>query len=124
MRRISAVLLVVVALGATACSSSSKKSSPPPATDATAPPTPTTASAAASPHVFVINLENKGFDQTWGETSVARYLNDKLVPMGELFTQYYGVGHVSLGNYIAQISGQPPNPQTSEIGRASCRERV
>ncbi len=113
MRRIS-VVLALVALAVAGCSSSSKKSSSP-TTKATEPATTATTAPVtpASAHVFVINLENKGFDQTWGETSPARYLNDKLVPLGELFTQYYGVGHVSLDNYIAQISGQPPNPSTS-----------
>ena len=31
---------------------------------------------------------------------------------GKLLTQYYGIGHVSLDNYIAEISGQSPNPST------------
>jgi hypothetical protein len=31
---------------------------------------------------------------------------------GQLLTQYYGTAHASLGNYIAQISGQAPNPNT------------
>ena len=31
---------------------------------------------------------------------------------GQLLTQYYGIAHHSLPNYIAQISGQGPNPQT------------
>jgi hypothetical protein len=63
-------------------------------------------------HVFVINLENEGFDQTWSATSPAAYLNNTLRPQGALLTQYYGIGHNSLPNYIAQISGQAPNPQT------------
>ena len=35
-----------------------------------------------------------------------------LVPKGKLLTQYYGIGHASLDNYIAEISGQSPNPET------------
>jgi len=62
--------------------------------------------------VFVINLENKSYDQTWGAASPARYLNTVLVPKGVQLTQYYAIGHVSLDNYIAQISGQSPNPST------------
>ena len=33
--------------------------------------------------------------------------------MGELVQNYYAVGHVSLDNYIAQVSGQAPNLMTS-----------
>ncbi|MGN6721026.1 MAG: alkaline phosphatase family protein [Marmoricola sp.] len=63
-------------------------------------------------HVWVINLENKGFTQTWGPTSPATYLSKTLRAQGNLLTNYYGIGHVSLDNYIAQISGQGPNTQT------------
>jgi hypothetical protein len=63
-------------------------------------------------HVFVVNLENKGYNETFGAGSPATYLNGTLVPHGALLTQYYGIGHLSLPNYIAQISGQAPNPQT------------
>src|SRR5438105_3808825 len=63
-------------------------------------------------HVFIIELENKGFDKTWGSGSPATYLNGTLRPQGQLLTQYYGIGHASLDNYIAQISGQAPNPET------------
>jgi hypothetical protein len=62
--------------------------------------------------VFVINLENEDYGTTWGASSPARYLNGTLVPKGKLLTQYYGIGHASLDNYIAQISGQSPNPST------------
>ncbi len=62
--------------------------------------------------MFVINLENKSYTATWGKTSAARYLNTTLLPQGKLLTQYYGIGHVSLDNYIAEISGQSPNPRT------------
>jgi hypothetical protein len=63
-------------------------------------------------HVFVINLENEGFTSTWGAASPAKYLNGTLRKQGQLLTQYYGIGHVSLDNYIAQISGQAPNAST------------
>jgi hypothetical protein len=32
--------------------------------------------------------------------------------MGQLLTNYYAIGHASLPNYVAQISGQAPNPDT------------
>ena len=63
-------------------------------------------------HVFVINIENKGFHATWGSGSAAPYLAKTLRAKGVLLTQYYGTAHHSLGNYLAQISGQGPNYAT------------
>lgn len=63
-------------------------------------------------HVFVINLENKGYDATWGAGSAAPYLSTTLRSQGVLLTQYFGVAHNSLPNYIAEISGQGPNAQS------------
>jgi hypothetical protein len=63
-------------------------------------------------HVFVVNLENKDYSETFGASSPAVYLNQTLVPKGQLLDNYYGVAHNSLPNYIAQLSGQGPNPQT------------
>ena len=63
-------------------------------------------------HVFVVNLENKGYDETFGPSSPAPYLSKTLRARGQLLTQYYGTAHNSLPNYVAQVSGQGPNPQT------------
>ena len=63
-------------------------------------------------HVFVIVLENKGFDTTFSATTRAPYLADTLPKQGALLRQYYGIGHVSLDNYIAMISGLAPTRQT------------
>jgi len=63
-------------------------------------------------HVFVVNLENESEAVTFGATSPATYLNGTLLPKGQLLDNYYGIAHNSLPNYIAQISGQGPNPQT------------
>lgn len=63
-------------------------------------------------HVFVIVLENEGFDKTFGPNSAAPYLAKTLPSEGVLLSQYYGTGHVSLDNYIAMISGQAATPQT------------
>lgn len=63
-------------------------------------------------HVFVIHLENKGFTTTFGASSPATYLNHTLRPAGALLTHYHGVVHDSLPNYLAEISGQAPKPQT------------
>jgi hypothetical protein len=71
--------------------------------------------AAAPPpirHVFIIVLENKGFETTFGPSSPAVYLSRGLTAQGQLLRQYYGIGHKSLPNYIAMVSGQAPNPET------------
>ena len=63
-------------------------------------------------HVFVLVLENESFDRTFGPASAAPYLADSLAGRGALLTHYYGIGHNSLDNYIAIISGQAPNEST------------
>jgi phosphatidylinositol-3-phosphatase len=63
-------------------------------------------------HVFVITLENKNYDDTFGTSTQDPYLTGTLAPMGALLTQYYGTGHVSLDNYISMISGQASTLQT------------
>jgi hypothetical protein len=68
--------------------------------------------APAIKHVFVVNLENKGFASTFGADSKAPYLAKTLRSKGAMLNQYFGIGHNSLTNYIAQISGQAPTPAT------------
>src|SRR3954466_1669343 len=63
-------------------------------------------------HVFVIVLENKDYDESFGASSPAAYLSKELTAKGQLLRQYYGTSHVSLGNYITMVSGQAPNPDT------------
>jgi hypothetical protein len=63
-------------------------------------------------HVFVIVLENKGFDETFGPSSKAPYLSGELTSRGQLLSRYYGIGHASLDNYVAMVSGQGPNLET------------
>jgi len=63
-------------------------------------------------HVFVIVLENQGFDTTFAATTRATYLADTLVKQGALLRQYFGIGHFSLDNYVAMISGMGATPQT------------
>jgi hypothetical protein len=60
-------------------------------------------------HVFTIVLENKSYAETFGPNSPAPYLSQQLTAQGELLTNYYGIGHNSLPNYIALVSGQAPN---------------
>lgn len=77
------------------------------------------ADAAAAPaapppirHVFVLVLENMTYSHTFASDSDAPYLAHSLPAQGALLTQYYGIGHASLDNYIALISGQAPNHET------------
>jgi hypothetical protein len=63
-------------------------------------------------HVFVIILENQGFETTFGPNSKAPYLSQTLTRQGVLLTQYFGTGHASLDNYIAMISGQAATRET------------
>ncbi|MFE4837251.1 alkaline phosphatase family protein [Arthrobacter sp. NPDC056691] len=98
---IPAALLAVALTGLAACGTG-------------LPPSPSPApTAAAKPgHVFVINLENKSFRDVWNDQSDAEYLSQTLRPQGVLLSRYYAIGHASLPNYIAQISGQGPNSAT------------
>jgi hypothetical protein len=59
-------------------------------------------------HIVVIDLENEGYNTTFGPGSVATYLNGVLRKKGELLANYYATGHASLDNYISQVSGQSP----------------
>lgn len=77
----------------------------------------TTSTRAALPpgkinHILVIELENQGFTATFGPNSPATYLNSTLRKKGVLLQNYYAIGHFSLDNYIAQVSGQAPTGST------------
>src|SRR5579864_6902304 len=63
-------------------------------------------------HVFVLVLENQSYGVTFGAHSPAPYLAHTLPARGALLTQYYAIGHASLGNYVALVSGQAPNIAT------------
>jgi hypothetical protein len=60
-------------------------------------------------HVWVIELENQGYAQSFGTPSVDPYLAKTLPRMGALLENYYAIGHASADNYIAQVSGQAPD---------------
>jgi hypothetical protein len=93
MRRRGILFALLLVLGATSCSSAS-------------------GAAPRVHHLFVIALENKDFGTTFGSSPGSTYLGKTLPAEGALLSQYYGIGHESLDNYIAMISGQPPNVQT------------
>jgi hypothetical protein len=85
-----------------------------PAGCAQSPVSPAGGNAPAIKHVFVIMLENTGYDTTFGASSQAPYLSQTMVSDGALLRQYYGIGHVSLDNYVALIGGVPPTLETQQ----------
>ncbi len=60
-------------------------------------------------HVVVLTEENEAAATTFAADSPAVYLKS-LRSKGVFLPNYYGTGHVSLDNYIAMVSGQPPQP--------------
>ena len=60
-------------------------------------------------HVFVLILENEDYANSFGASTPAPYLAQILPAKGALVQNYYGIGHNSLDNYIAMVSGQSPN---------------
>jgi phosphatidylinositol-3-phosphatase len=76
----------------------------PAATHATAPPPPPPPAAVpAFSHVFVIVLENHEYGSVIGSPA-APYINSLAATYG-LATNYYGVSHPSLPNYLALTAG-------------------
>jgi hypothetical protein len=76
---------------------------------------PAQALAASPPrigHVFVVFLENENADVTFAPGSPAPYLSQTLPAKGAFIPEYYGVTHLSLGNYVGFVSGQGSNVQT------------
>ena len=63
-------------------------------------------------HVFVLMLENQNAAVTFSGRPPSPYLAQTLPARGALLPNYYGIGHASLDNYIALISGQAPNEKT------------
>ena len=63
-------------------------------------------------HVFVLVLENMSYSHTFAADSDAPYLAHTLPQQGVLLTQYFAIGHASLDNYVALVSGQAPNHET------------
>jgi phosphatidylinositol-3-phosphatase len=81
-----------------------------PTTPTTTPPaphpagaTPTAAKVAPAPHVMVVMMENKNYDQVIGQASQP-YTNSLARTYG-LASSSYAFGHPSLPNYLDLISG-------------------
>ncbi|MBV9697410.1 MAG: phosphoesterase [Gammaproteobacteria bacterium] len=75
--------------------------------------------AAAQPlppvrHVFLVLLENESFEKSFAPGSAAPYLAHTLPARGALLTEYFAIGHASLPNYLALVSGQAPNEVTQD----------
>jgi hypothetical protein len=65
-----------------------------------------TSAMAAPKHLFVILMENHGTGQILGNAQDAPFLNDLVKQPGVRYaTQYFGVTHPSLPNYLALFSG-------------------
>jgi phosphatidylinositol-3-phosphatase len=62
-------------------------------------------------NIMVIDVENEDYGATFA--TAGTYISQSLLPQGELLQHYYATGHVSLDNYISQVSGQAPNYVTN-----------
>jgi phosphatidylinositol-3-phosphatase len=94
---ISACLLAACAPRATA--HAPVKTSPTPNPVATSP-TPSASPAPSPPHVFLIVMENRSYSQAIASPYVAQ-----LAAQYGIATDYHGVSHPSLPNYLALTSG-------------------
>ena len=59
-------------------------------------------------------LENQSYETTFAANSATPYLARTLAAKGALLTHYFGIGHYSLDNYLALLSGQAPNDETQQ----------
>ena len=73
---------------------------------ATAGTTPQPSQLPQIKHVWVIELENEGLGQSFGDRAADPYLAVTLRHMGGLLQNYYAVGHDSLDNYVARVSAR------------------
>ncbi len=108
---LTAALVSALALVTWHSSATGASAGPASSVAASARTSPIAAYVPPARHVFVINIENKGYDTTWGTGSAAPYLARTLRAKGVLLNTYFGTAHNSQPNYVAQISGQGPDPQ-------------
>ena len=73
---------------------------------------PVSTKAGKPGHIFILILENQSYARTFAKNSPAPYLAHERPGKGALLRNYYGIGHNSLDNYIALVSGQAPNVAT------------
>jgi hypothetical protein len=108
LRRVAAV--VVMLLACASCATASVASHP--TRVSSRAPSGTTGPKLGIKHVFLIVLENESYDDTYVHNPNP-FVGKTLQKQGTLLTQYHAIGHYSLDNYIAMISGQAPNSLTS-----------
>ena len=94
--RICGFTLATVGLGVGAASVQALAATPGPASSH--------AAQAAPEHIFMIMMENHGTQQVIGNTADAPYITS-LAKRYNLATNYHGVTHPSLPNYLSTISG-------------------
>ena len=63
--------------------------------------TPAPAAVPHYKHVFIVVLENENSSATFGPQSELSYLSQDMRSRGAYLSDYYAIGHLSLGNYIA-----------------------
>jgi phospholipase C len=69
-------------------------------------------------HVFVIMMENTSFDDLLSPSNPNTTFIQQLAANNGLATNYFGVTHVSLPNYIAATSGQTWGSNSDDIAQA------
>src|SRR5437899_1349531 len=106
-----AALMLFAALVATASASGAAR-----ARSASDPPPVALHPANGAPpmgHVWYIMLENSSYAENFGPAAQndpkSQYLAKTLPSQGALLTNYYGLGHISLDNWMGAVSGQPGN---------------
>jgi len=71
---------------------------------ASAVPTTGSHARATTAPIVVIVMENHSFGEIVGKRQ-AQYINNRFIPAGKLFTNYWAITHPSLPNYLAMTSG-------------------
>ncbi|HZU00835.1 MAG TPA: alkaline phosphatase family protein [Ktedonobacteraceae bacterium] len=69
------------------------------------PPVPVPPPPSSAPHVAVILMENRSYDDIFGAGKANFPQVNALAAQYAYATNYYGVGHPSLPNYLALLSG-------------------
>jgi phosphatidylinositol-3-phosphatase len=69
-------------------------------------------------HVFVIMMENTSYDDLLAPSNTNTAFIQQLAANNGLATNYFGVTHVSLPNYIATTSGQTWGSNSDDIAQA------
>ena len=64
--------------------------------------------------MFVIVLSTPSYEAAFGHGSAASYLNTELRRQGELLSNYHTLSSSPLPEYIAMVSGQAPNHDTTQ----------